>query len=128
MLLNKRQLKSSDGELEGIIEEARRELARREKERELEAKRREAMGDDVPTGGGKGGYQWEMVRCKKDCRCNDGKGHGPYLYRYFRGKNGKMTSEYIGVNAESHPDAPPRPAPEDARQLKPLEEKEDSDG
>ncbi len=136
-MLNKRQLRSSDGELEGIIEEARRELARRERgrEREREAGRRGAQGDEPGEAGGAGGaakpggYQWQMVRCKSDCRCNGGRGHGPYLYRFFRSaKTGRMTSEYIGVNVESHPDAPPRPEPKDALQLKPLPEEESNNG
>lgn len=44
---------------------------------------------------GKGTLVKERVKCGADCTCNDGKGHGPYLYRYFR-KGGSLTSEYVG--------------------------------
>jgi hypothetical protein len=37
----------------------------------------------------------ERVKCGADCTCNDGRGHGPYLYRYFR-EDGKLRSEYVG--------------------------------
>lgn len=44
---------------------------------------------------GKGTIVKERVKCGADCTCNDGRGHGPYLYRYFR-EGGKLTSEYVG--------------------------------
>ena len=37
----------------------------------------------------------ERVKCGADCTCNDCRGHGPYLYRYYR-EDGKLTSEYVG--------------------------------
>lgn len=43
----------------------------------------------------KGTIVKERVKCSSDCECNDGRGHGPYLYRYFR-ENGSLTSEYVG--------------------------------
>jgi len=38
-------------------------------------------------------YQLEKVKCGKGCK---GCPHGPYWYGYFRGKKGKMVSQYIG--------------------------------
>jgi hypothetical protein len=43
----------------------------------------------------KGTLVKERVKCGADCTCNDGRGHGPYLYRYYR-EDGKLTSEYVG--------------------------------
>lgn len=40
----------------------------------------------------------ERVRCAADCTCNDGTGHGPYLYAY-RWEGGKLVSEYLGKPA-----------------------------
>ena len=37
----------------------------------------------------------EHRRCGKDCRCNDGKGHGPYLYAYWW-EEGRTRSKYLG--------------------------------
>lgn len=37
----------------------------------------------------------ERVKCGSDCTCNEGTGHGPYLYRYFR-EGGRLKSEYVG--------------------------------
>jgi len=45
--------------------------------------------------GGKGTLVKERVKCGADCTCNDGKGHGPYLYRYYR-EGGSLASEYVG--------------------------------
>lgn len=45
--------------------------------------------------GAKGTLVKERVKCGADCTCNDGRGHGPYLYRYYR-EGGKLTSEYVG--------------------------------
>lgn len=38
------------------------------------------------------------MRCGADWTCNDGRGHGRYLYRYDRydRENGKLTSAYLG--------------------------------
>ena len=38
----------------------------------------------------------ERVKCGADCTCNNGTGHGPYLYRYFYEESGSLNSEYIG--------------------------------
>jgi hypothetical protein len=41
-------------------------------------------------------YRLEGVRCgKENCKCSNGKLHGPYWYSYTRVK-GKVTSQYIG--------------------------------
>ena len=37
----------------------------------------------------------ERVKCGSDCTCNDGNGHGPYRYRYYRDR-GTLKSEYLG--------------------------------
>jgi len=50
---------------------------------------------DEDNNGGKGTLVEERVKCGADCTCNDGRGHGPYLYRYYR-EDGKLTSEYVG--------------------------------
>lgn len=41
-------------------------------------------------------YRLERVRCgKENCKCAEGKLHGPYWYSYTRVKD-KITSKYIG--------------------------------
>jgi hypothetical protein len=61
-----------------------------------------------------GHYQWEYVECghKERCkRCQSGRKHGPYLYRYFY-CDAKQTSQYIKLSElHLHPDAPARPTP-----------------
>jgi len=37
----------------------------------------------------------EYRKCGKDCRCNGGKGHGPYKYAYWW-ENGRTRSKYLG--------------------------------
>lgn len=37
----------------------------------------------------------ERVKCGADCTCNNGTGHGPYLYLYRR-EGGKLVSKYLG--------------------------------
>lgn len=54
--------------------------------------------DEDPDGGGT--LVKERVKCGADCTCNDGKHHGPYIYRYVR-KNGKLTSEYVGKPSDA---------------------------
>jgi len=69
----------------------------------LEHRRRPVDVDELPDNaepvgedsGGKGTIVKERVKCGADCTCNDGRGHGPYKYRYFR-EDGKLTSEYVG--------------------------------
>jgi hypothetical protein len=41
-------------------------------------------------------YRLERIRCgKENCKCAEGKLHGPYWYAYWT-KNGKTKSQYIG--------------------------------
>jgi hypothetical protein len=43
-------------------------------------------------------YRLESIRCGKvNCKCTNGKLHGPYWYSYTRVKD-KVTSQYIGKN------------------------------
>jgi hypothetical protein len=44
---------------------------------------------------GKITYRQEWIRCSSQCKCNQGKGHGPYFYAYWRDQ-GKLRSKYIG--------------------------------
>jgi hypothetical protein len=57
------------------------------------------LPDDVEPVGtdddGQGTLVKERVKCGADCTCNGGRGHGPYLYRYYR-EDGRLTSEYVG--------------------------------
>jgi hypothetical protein len=43
-------------------------------------------------------YQLQRRRCgRASCRaCQEGPGHGPYWYAYWRGSDGKLRSGYIG--------------------------------
>lgn len=54
-------------------------------------------GDEVvdDAASGRGTVVKERVKCGTDCTCNDGAGHGPYLYAY-RWEDGKLVSEYLG--------------------------------
>lgn len=69
----------------------------------LEHRRRPIDEADLPAdaepvdedAGGKGTIVKERVKCGANCTCNDGNGHGPYKYRYYR-EDGKLTSEYVG--------------------------------
>lgn len=67
-----------------------------ERDRSIEA---EELPDDStvvaedPEGGGT--IVTERVKCGADCTCNDGEGHGPYRYRYYR-EGGTLKSEYVG--------------------------------
>ncbi|MHC3439581.1 DUF6788 family protein [Natrialbaceae archaeon A-gly3] len=69
----------------------------------LEERRRPVDVDELPDDAepvddeqeGKGTLVKERVKCSADCECNGGRGHGPYLYRYYR-ENGSLTSEYVG--------------------------------
>lgn len=38
----------------------------------------------------------KMQKCGADCECNDGKGHGPYLWRVKRDGNGGQDWSYEG--------------------------------
>ena len=53
-----------------------------------------------PDDSGKGTVVKEKVKCGDDsCKCVSGNPedmHGPYLYRYYRGEDGTMNSEYEG--------------------------------
>lgn len=69
----------------------------------LELRHRPVGVDELPDAAepvdddsdGKGTLTKERVKCGADCTCNDGRGHGPYLYRYYR-EGGSLTSEYVG--------------------------------
>lgn len=69
----------------------------------LEERRRPVDPDELPDDAepvdedpdGRGTLVQERVKCGADCTCNDGNGHGPYLYRYYR-EGGSLTSEYVG--------------------------------
>ena len=37
----------------------------------------------------------EYRKCGKKCKCNGGKGHGPYRYMYWW-ENGRLRSKYLG--------------------------------
>ena len=54
----------------------------------------EPIDEDLDDNG-RGTVVKERVKCAADCTCNDGTGHGPYLYRYYY-EDGKLKSEYIG--------------------------------
>jgi len=70
----------------------------------IEHQQRPVTVDELPDGaepvndqeGGAGTIVKERVKCGADCTCNEGQGHGPYKYRYFRDESGNLTSEYIG--------------------------------
>lgn len=60
----------------------------------------QSTGENSEAGGEKQNdhrtYRKEMVRCgKENCKCNDGKLHGPYYYAYWSEK-GVTKSQYIG--------------------------------
>lgn len=86
--------KQSDDGLEDVIAYA---------EALLDARQAEIDADELPDGaepvddesGKKGTVVKERVKCGADCTCNDGEGHGPYLYRYYR-EDGKLKSKYEG--------------------------------
>ena len=58
----------------------------------------EPVDDDVDDGG-RGPVVEETNTCGDEtCHCmKGGDKHGPYLYRYYRDEDGKVTSEYLGV-------------------------------
>ncbi len=59
--------------------------------------------------------QLEMISCGDCKRCQVGKVHGPYWYRYYR-RNGKMVSEYVGKqigSKDATKDLPEGSTPED---------------
>jgi len=73
---------------------------------------REAVAEQEDPQGGT--YRLELVRCGKErcTRCADGPAHGPYWYRYYRGRGGKLVSRYVGKELPAAP--PPGPdGPED---------------
>jgi len=46
-------------------------------------------------------YRQERIRCgKQGCKCEEGAGHGPYTYKYWR-EEGKLRKEYVGRSAAS---------------------------
>jgi hypothetical protein len=42
-----------------------------------------------------GHFAIERVTCGADCSCNDGQGHGPYVYHYYY-TDGVLRSAYVG--------------------------------
>lgn len=41
-------------------------------------------------------YRVEYVKCGKEaCRCREGKGHGPYAYKYWR-EGDRVRKKYVG--------------------------------
>ncbi|WP_330633678.1 hypothetical protein [Halocatena halophila] len=53
--------------------------------------------DELDIASGSSVYVYSQRRnCNKPhCSCNNGKGHGPYLYAYFRGPDGRLKSKYL---------------------------------
>ncbi len=111
-MLTKTQLRTAKtSELERLQQRIATELEERQhdKGKQLEAP---DPKDQLFYSGHTGTYRWEHVTCghSERCRkCQSGKKHGPYLYRYFY-KDAKQRSEYIKLSdIHKHPDAPPRP-------------------
>jgi len=68
-------------------------LARPEEEGPLEVR---AKGEAVEVRQrGKVTIRVEYRKCGKKCRCNGGKGHGPYRYAYWWA-DGRTRSRYLG--------------------------------
>jgi hypothetical protein len=113
-VLTKTQLSSAKtAELELLQTRIAQELTNRRQIQEGQPPRNETSGKDQLFYSGRDGhYQWEFVQCghKNRCqRCQSGRKHGPYLYRYFY-QNGKQKSQYIKLSdLAKHPEAPPRP-------------------
>jgi hypothetical protein len=115
VLLTKTQLRQAKThELERLQAQIQKELDSRVQQDLHRLKREQQTAKDklfysAPAGH----YQWEYVECghKDRCkRCQSGRKHGPYLYRYFY-RDGKQRSQYIKLSElDMHPDAPPRPA------------------
>lgn len=76
--------------VEELIDEADREVARSELPDGAEV-------TDTDTDA-RGTIVKERVKCGTQCTCNDGTGHGPYLYAY-RWEGGKLVSAYLGKPA-----------------------------
>jgi hypothetical protein len=115
-MLSKTQLKQAKTQdLERLQARIQKELDSRVQPdlRRLKQQQRTAK-DKLFYSAGDGHYQWEYVQCghKERCkRCQSGKNHGPYLYRYFY-RDGKQKSQYIKLSElHLHPDAPARPTP-----------------
>jgi hypothetical protein len=117
LLLTKTQLRAAKTkELERLRARIEKELESRieadlENKRQRERERTEGK-EQLFYSGHSGTYRWEYVACghSERCRkCQSGKKHGPYLYRYFY-KDEKQKSEYIRLSdVHLHPDAPVRP-------------------
>lgn len=84
---------ASVGELAELAEAIEAELTRRALDNEHQGDGAEVIEvRAAPTGC----YRLEKVKCgKPNCRCADGKLHGPYWYLYQR-RGGKLTSKYVG--------------------------------
>ena len=115
-MLTKTQLRTATtGELERLQARIEAELVgRRHQQESGQRHHAEAAKEQLFYSGHTGHYQWEYVQCghKKRCkRCQSGRKHGPYLYRYFY-RDGKQRSQYIKLSElHLHPEAPSRPTP-----------------
>ena len=113
-MLTKTQLRTAKTiELERLKARIEAELVERREQEQQRKQRQEPVANERLFFSSKDGhYQWEYrqsghkERCK---RCQSGKRHGPYLYRYLY-RDGKYRSEYIKLSElAKHLDAPPRP-------------------
>lgn len=78
--------------LDAWLHELIRRAEESERERRLTSRKqtvaRQIIGDET--------YRQESIRCgKENCKCAQGKLHGPYWYSYSRVKD-KVSSRYIG--------------------------------
>lgn len=84
---NHETLRDIHGYVEELIEEQERAVDKEELPKDAEIVEEESTE--------RGTIVTEMVKCGAGCTCNEGKGHGPYRYRYFR-EGGQLISEYLG--------------------------------
>lgn len=112
MLTETQLKKAKTTELERLQARIQAELESRRRQQAVRQQQESGAKEQLFYSSQDGHYQWEYVQCghKERCkRCQSGKKHGPYLYRYFS-SNGKQKSEYIKLSElPKHPDAPPRP-------------------
>ncbi|MFB6272160.1 MAG: DUF6788 family protein [Salinibacter sp.] len=43
---------------------------------------------------------FKYVKCRSDCQCNDGNGHGPYAYASYRDHDGRVRTRYMGKDPD----------------------------
>jgi len=54
------------------------------------------LDEGEPASGRHRTFRREFVKCgKRGCQCASGRGHGPYIYAYYR-ENGRVCKRYIG--------------------------------